>query len=280
MDYMTPLKKNKFHIFEWDQRYVREHSHSFLELVYVLNGECVHIRDGEESVVKSGNYFVIDYFSSHAYRLIGKQVKIINCIFLPEFIDAALLSCNSFKDVISSYQLKFNVEYFVKNPSASVFYDDDGAVLKLMEEMLAEYDKKYAGYLQIIRAKMIELLVIMMRKIYAAPEFVGGKQCLQNVVKYAAENYSDDITLNEICKKLNYSVPYISASFKKEFGITYRDYIKKLKVEHSLRMLSDTKKSVSEIASAAGYGDIKSFYAAFKKITGTTPLKFRKSIFK
>ena len=44
-----------------------------------------------------------------------------------------------------------------------------------------------------------------------------------------------------------------------------------------MKLLFDTKKSVSEIAIAVGYKDIKAFYKFFKKYTNTTPAEFRKN---
>lgn len=275
MSYQATLNKLGFYIFAYSEPHTNTHSHDFLELVYITSGKAKHVRDKCEQVVQKGDYLVIDYRSEHSYMALTDDFAIINCLFLPELIDASLIHCKSFSTVISNYQIKFESKNFLTNPSSSIFKDDDGSILLLLENMIDEFLKSEPGFLQIIRSCLIELLVLTMRKIYITPAENEDNSIMNYVLEYIVKNYSEDITLEKLCRKFGYSLPYMSLKFKKHFGITYANFLQKVRIEQSIRALANTKDSVESIARSVGYNDIKSFYAVFKKHTGTTPIDFR-----
>ena len=76
----------------------------------------------------------------------------------------------------------------------------------------------------------------------------------------------------------HYSQYYLSTRFKQLAGIGYRDYLLRLRMAEATRFLANTDKKISEIAENIGYSDLNSFYSAFKKVYGTSPLLYRKLI--
>lgn len=115
-----------------------------------------------------------------------------------------------------------------------------------------------------------------MRTIYSSEKVITTDDTIQNILKYINLNYMNDITLQEICNIYNYSMTHMSAKFKKKAGISFLEYLQKIRVENSMKLLSDTNLSIVEIASSIGYKDLRSYYRIFKKHIGTTPGKFRK----
>ncbi len=51
--------------------------------------------------------------------------------------------------------------------------------------------------------------------------------------------------------------------------------IQKVRVDHACRMLSDTKRTISDISHSCGFDDIKFFYKVFKKQIGVLPGEYR-----
>lgn len=274
--YESELEKRKIYLFACPDLKAETHSHPYLELVYVLEGEATHCWDNEEKTIRPGDYFFIDYHSKHSYYALGERFQIINCLFLPEFIDTSLLHCSSFQTVISNYQIQFKTQFFTANPSASVFQDETGEIRSLLLGMLSEFDGKEPGYLQMIRSKLIEILVLTMRKIYLAPQAETNSEVFNRALNYINHNYMYDIKLGDICKDLGYSLPYLSMKFKSVFGIGYVQYLQKLRVEHAMRLLVHTEKSVAEVAQCVGYHDLKAFYSVFRKFADVSPAQFRR----
>ena len=87
------------------------------------------------------------------------------------------------------------------------------------------------------------------------------------------------ITINDLQDKFNYNRYYIMKVFKKEIGITIFDYINKLKINNSLKNLSNIKISILNIAITNGFYSIEYFSEIFKKEIGISPKQYQKLIF-
>lgn len=277
MNYADYLNENKFYIFICPGTERHSHTHNYLELAYVLKGSAIHSRNQTDMLICEGDYFIVDYDSHHSYKATTDSFELINCLFMPEFIDPALKNCRSLQTVVSSYQIHFKDTFFTANPSANTFRDDDGRIKALLLAMLEEFHGQAPGYQQIIHSRIIEILVMTMRKIYLDHQSDQRRSDMDLIIKYISTNYMNDITLKSICRMFNYSFSYMSMKFKKTLGMTYIEYLQKTRVEQSMRLLASTDLPVDEIARAVGYRDIKAFYTVFKRFANTTPAKFRKN---
>ena len=100
------------------------------------------------------------------------------------------------------------------------------------------------------------------------PIITRAKQFLLN-------HHSDPITLTTISAHLNVSTFYFCKQFKKHVGMNFIDYLTRLRIEHTKRLLRDPKQQISEIAFAVGFHSLPHFNRSFKRITGQTPTEFR-----
>lgn len=279
MNYAEYLSKNKFYIFICPRKERQSHTHNYLELAYVLKGSAIHNWNQTSTQIKEGDYFIIDYDSLHSYKAITDSFELINCLFMPEFIDPALKNCRSLQTVTSSYQIHFKNVFFTANPSANTFRDEEGKIKALLLTMLDEFQGQAPGYQQIIHSRIIELLVLTMRKIYLDYQSDRTESDMDRIIKYISTEYMNDITLKTICQNFNYSYSYMSMKFKKNLGMTYKEYLQKTRVEQSMRLLVSTDITVDVIAKMVGYCDFKAFYTVFKRFANTTPTKFRKDYY-
>ncbi|MDR0405766.1 MAG: AraC family transcriptional regulator [Clostridiales bacterium] len=253
------------------------HNHEFLEMVYVTDGKAMHTLNGKKTVVKKGDYFIIDYKACHKYNAIDdKPYTIINCLFRPEFIDKTLVDCRGFQDLINNYLIKFSYQTLADSPTSVIFRDDDGAVLPLIARLQSEYAGKNQGYLEIMRCYLIEIIIKTMRKISRNDaDELNHTQC-RHITKYVDENYMKPITLSGLSAELNFSLPYLSKRFKNDAGVSFSAYLQKRRIEQSCRLIANTDKKISEIAELVGYNDVKFFNAVFKKHMKLTPREFKK----
>ena len=110
---------------------------------------------------------------------------------------------------------------------------------------------------------------------------VGSKKSLsrntESIIKIIDKQYNTNLSLSKICKDMHYSLPYISAHFKKDTGISFSEYLQNRRIEEACRLLRETDMSVTEISEAVGYSSIKFFGSVFKKVTGLTPREYRKN---
>lgn len=91
-----------------------------------------------------------------------------------------------------------------------------------------------------------------------------------------AENWDSKMTLSEIAQILQIHPITISKNFKKYFGSTLGEYIRKLRIENSIKLIKSSNLSLSQIAFECGFADQSHFIRLFKSHTGFLPKDFRK----
>lgn len=98
---------------------------------------------------------------------------------------------------------------------------------------------------------------------------------LEYAVDLIQREYSEKLTVSDICKRIGISEPYLFRLFKKEFGKSPKRYISDLRITQSKLLLSRTSMSVSEIGAAVGYEDVLDFSKFFCRETGKSPSEYR-----
>ena len=164
-DILPVLSQEKCHIvLHKGQKTVSLHDHAFLELTYIRNGSAEHTLDGQTTTLHAGDYFIVDYGSRHSYRTVEKDgFDNLDCLFLPELLDPALKGTKSLRTVLEHYLLHFNMKTFAKNPARMVFHDGNGQVLQLIERIGEELRRREAGFGELIRCYLVEILLITMQ---------------------------------------------------------------------------------------------------------------------
>lgn len=97
-----------------------------------------------------------------------------------------------------------------------------------------------------------------------------------NICKYLSDKTEQDICIDDIAKNFHVSKTHLQNSFKGVYGIPIYSYMRTKKMQAAAILLINTKLSVSEIAGRYGYDNPSKFSAAFRKIMGKSPLKYRK----
>jgi AraC family transcriptional regulator len=71
---------------------------------------------------------------------------------------------------------------------------------------------------------------------------------------------------------------YLASEFRKHFGCTIGEYVRKLRVEFACRRISESDSPLSDIAIAAGFSHQSHFSRTFKAVTGMTPAGYRTAV--
>ncbi len=108
---------------------------------------------------------------------------------------------------------------------------------------------------------------------YAPPQSEG--ETYMHMLWYINAHYAS-VTVDELSREFSFCRSYISHMFRQKNGQTLKSYCNSLKIRDAKALLRETDMSVTEIAYAAGFCDCSYFINTFRKITGTTPLKWRR----
>ena len=92
---------------------------------------------------------------------------------------------------------------------------------------------------------------------------------------YIQNNYSRDISLDEVSHTVNISPYYFSKIFKEDVGEGFVEYLTKIRMDKAKELLTTTECSMKEICSMVGYADPNYFSRSFKKNVGVTPTEYK-----
>jgi AraC-like DNA-binding protein/ligand-binding sensor protein len=95
---------------------------------------------------------------------------------------------------------------------------------------------------------------------------------------HIAGHYGDPISLDEIARAMHVSTFYFCKMFKKATGLTFTDYLGRVRVEKAKNLLLNPHLRVSEIAYTVGFQSLTHFNRVFRKVAGEAPTDFREKL--
>lgn len=102
-----------------------------------------------------------------------------------------------------------------------------------------------------------------------------NSEIVKKAIQYIAQNFSRNLSLDEVARHVHLNPAYFSTIFKQSTGSSFKEYLNMVRIEESKRLLANTNYSVIDIALATGFEDQSYFSKVFKKYTGLTPKQYR-----
>ena len=98
-----------------------------------------------------------------------------------------------------------------------------------------------------------------------------------NIITYLKEHYQDqNLTALEVCEAMHISEKYLAQFLKEQTLKTFSRYLEEIRVEKAKEYLVQTQWNNKQIAEAAGFGSLNTFYRVFQKAEGMTPANWKK----
>ncbi|RMG74367.1 MAG: helix-turn-helix domain-containing protein [Nitrospirae bacterium] len=101
---------------------------------------------------------------------------------------------------------------------------------------------------------------------------------IMKAVCYMEEHYSDDLNVDQLASVANMSKFHFIKRFKETLGITPMRLITLFRIEKAKELLKNTERSISSVAIEVGFNDVTNFERHFKRLTGTTPSRYKKAL--
>lgn len=99
---------------------------------------------------------------------------------------------------------------------------------------------------------------------------------VSQMLEFIAVNYDQVLTINAIAEHVKLNPNYAMGIFQRVMQLTMKQYITAMRINHVRALLSDTDKTILDIALTAGFGSSSRFYSTFQKYVGMPPQKYRK----
>ena len=100
---------------------------------------------------------------------------------------------------------------------------------------------------------------------------------IQKSIQYIHQNYAKDLSRDSLAAALFISPSYFSIQFKKEMGVSFMEYLTKIRITVAIELLK-TNLRINDIAERVGYRNRNRFIINFREITGYTPSEYRKKV--
>lgn len=257
------------------------HAHDFIELAYITSGKGIHRIGSREYRVGKGDLFVINYDVPHEFRSVPSLdsggLHVCNCVFRPQFLDRSLVHSRCFSDLYHIFLFSSLGEEGADN-DLHLIGRDTREIGWLYDRMYQEYTGRPYGYLDMLRACLVQLLILILRAWHGGENeerHLRGKRYFEKAIRFMQQHYQEDIKLEDLAAMSFLSTSYFCISFKKCTGMTVLKYIQQLRIEEACDLLRSTDRKVVDIAQAVGYSDLKFFNRLFKSVTGLTPSAWR-----
>jgi AraC-like DNA-binding protein/ligand-binding sensor protein len=95
---------------------------------------------------------------------------------------------------------------------------------------------------------------------------------------FIAERHAEELSLTKVAGAVNMSAFYFCKTFKKATGMTFTDYLARVRVEKVKNLLLNPHKRVSEAAYEAGFQSLSQFNRVFRRIAGEAPSTHRERL--
>jgi len=101
---------------------------------------------------------------------------------------------------------------------------------------------------------------------------------VKKVRAFVEDRYHGPVLLKEVAKAMHFSTFYFCKLFKKATGLTFTDFLNRVRVEKAKNLLENPHRRIGEIAYAVGFQSLAHFNRVFRKIVGLAPTEFREKV--
>lgn len=149
---------------------------------------------------------------------------------------------------------------------------------------LTEREGAPIGGEQVIRNRIEEFLILLLRSVHSVPELgtVSARESSEGLAaeirRYLEAHLYDRVTIDGLTEEFHFGKTYICQRFKKSVGTSVLDYHIDLKITEAKRLLREERVTVREIADRLGFESAEYFSRCFKKRTGYSPISFRRML--
>jgi AraC family transcriptional regulator len=164
-------------------------------------------------------------------------------------------------------------EYRSRLDSPTYFYG--GAVVWLASRLYREFRYPEEASALIIEGLVLEMIGEASRR-FAGRAGAKLPPWLVQARDLLHAQFSESISLTDIAGAVGVHPVYLAAEFRRRFGSTVGEYVRRLRVEYACKEIAGSDASLAQIALMAGFSSQSHFAKTFKRLTGMTPLEYRK----
>ena len=95
---------------------------------------------------------------------------------------------------------------------------------------------------------------------------------------YIREHHAEDLSLGQVAAAVHTSVFYFCKIFHKATGLTFTEFVSRVRIDRAKHLLLYPHRRVSEVAYAVGFQSLTHFNRVFKSVVGESPTEYRRRL--
>lgn len=249
----------------------------YYHFYYIHEGECEAFLG--DNIYELGSGCVIFVNSNSAVKFLKKSDELKFTIIY--------MQTNYLKEYLEKLQQKHLLNLFLdqNNGAARIIFDESNKTysdlsFRLIEKEFVCYENpdNYSVLLM-----TINLLIHFSKCSYAVIKDkdelpYNQKVIIEEATNYLKNHYDSAFVLGDLAEHLQLSTSYTSKFFKKNMGMSVRDYIMGFRISKAKLLLLNERISILDISEQCGFETLQHFSRVFKEYTGQTASDFRKSV--
>ena len=250
-----------------------EHTHDYVEMVYMCQGETRHTVNGNAISLRQGELLMLGQNARQSIETAGEKDIAVNFIVRPAFFSGTL----PFLGEEETPLRRFVVSCLTGENEAGYLLFHVAEILpvqNLIENLLFTLLEDVPNKRGILQMTMGLLFAQRMNHTEALQFEAREQNAVISVLRYLEEHYRDG-SLTEIADRLHYELPSLSRLIRQKTGKNYTELLQEKRLIQAAWLLRNTDKNVDEIANAVGYENLSYFHRLFSARFGKSPKKYR-----
>lgn len=248
------------------------HRHDFFEVLFLTKGSGFHVIDSSKYKIEPPCIFFMSPGQAHKLEL-SSDIEGYIFIFAAEFY---LINKNN-QNRLLEFPFFFTINQ--DNPPLLLTEKSDYLFLEqLFLKGIQELEKKLDGSTELLRS-LLDAILNYSSSLYKSEDksLISGKGhfLVKRFFQLVEENYQNNLSVNQYAEMLAITPNYLTKTIKQLTGRTSNDILQAKQILEIKRLLVHTNLSITQIADQLSFTDQSYFTKFFKKVTGSTPLKFR-----
>jgi len=266
-----PISLTHFHVGMTRMPY---HWHPEMEILYVKEGQLSYLVDEQPVPLSTGDILILTPEQAHQIASHSPDVDVRRLTFSLDGLE------------LPDYHV-FQKEFVqpLRNGLLAVpqVLHPDHPAHKRIYQILTELHTPpiyTPGYRVFFYGSVVYLCALLRpwceKKADILPEIHIKNATVHKAIMYLHNQYAKPVTLNMVAKQVHLNPCYLSTLIKQETGMTFLQYLAKIRIEAATYLLRRDDLSMSEVAEKAGFGSESVFFRRFKAAMGMTPKAYRK----
>ncbi len=242
------------------------HFHHAYEMIFIRSGSASLKINNSEYLVQRDSIAFISNLEEHSTTILTQPYTRYFVILEPQQADRLLAQPQllaMFKNRPQNFCHVVDV-----SQAAGVLESLLGTLLKLQETPLELKDELQA-------AVLTQALIYVYNSPQYRPASINSHPEVLTVQKYIDEHFTQDLRISEIAASFYVDHCHLTHTFKQVTGYSPKQYLLLNRLSYAKKLLLQTGETISQVAEAAGFGDVNNFIRFFKREFGVTPRKYR-----